>query len=78
MGRHVAGSGGPPHLLVAEALARRSSGQGPRHLGTEGGLGWPGPSSPAGGALGWPGEATGEADDEAEAAEDPEPSGLAA
>ncbi len=77
MGRHAAGSAGSSHPLVAAALARRPSGQGPRHVGTEGGLGWPGPPNPAGGRRGWPGDT---ADDGAadEAAEEPAPSGLAA
>jgi hypothetical protein len=59
MGRHVAGSG-PPHPLVAAALAERPPGTTARHLRFEGGLGWPG-SPNDGRGLGWPGDPTGDA-----------------
>jgi hypothetical protein len=79
VGRHAAGSAGPPHPLVAAALARRPSGRGPRHLGTEGPVGWPGPPNPAGGRQGWPEDAADDgAGDGAEAAEEPAPAGRAA
>ncbi len=78
MGRHAAGSAGPSHPIVTAALAGRPSGQGPRHLGVEGGVGWPGPPNPPGRRLGWPADATGAADGGAEADEEPAPSGLAA
>ena len=78
MGRHAAGSAGPPHPLVAAALGGRPSGRGPRHLGAEGSVGWPGQPSPPGGRVGWPEQETGGADEGAEDAEEPAPSGLAA
>jgi hypothetical protein len=66
VGRHAADSAGRP------------SGQGPRDVGVEGGVGWPGPPNPPGRRLGWPADATGEADGGAEADGEPAPSGLAA
>jgi hypothetical protein len=66
VGRHAAGSGSSPHPLVAAALAGHPRGRGPRHLGVEGAVGWPGPPSREGGGLGWPRDATGEDDGGAE------------
>ena len=77
MGRHAAGTGGPRHPLVADALGHSRGHRHDRQIaGAESALGWPGESSPPGGRQGWPGDVSGESD--GEAAEEPAPVGRAA
>jgi hypothetical protein len=73
VGRHAADRGSSPHPLVAAALVGHPRGQGPRHLGVKGAVGWPGPASAEGGGLGWPRDATGGADGDGEDPEEPAP-----